>query len=58
MDIKLRVTFPVLKSWSSEIYALMILDSAGVTHYWDFDGTYDGYSSESIVDCHTGAHLN
>jgi len=56
--MKLKVNLPIVKAYSSENYALMILDSAGVTHYWNFDGSYDGFSSDPHIDCENGTCLN
>ena len=56
--MKLRIAFPVVKSYSSENYALIIEDSAGVTHYWNFDGSYDGMSCDLNIDCETGTSNN
>lgn len=56
--MELNITFPVIESYSSERYALIIIDSASVTHYWDFDGSYDGYSTEIGIDGETGTCSN
>jgi hypothetical protein len=56
--MKLLINFPIINSESSEWYALTILDSSNVTHYFNFDGTYDGYSSNPGIDCNTGVSLN
>ncbi len=52
------ITFPVIKAYSSVNYALMLLDSAGVTHYFNSDGSYDGHSSDCGTDCATGINEN
>jgi hypothetical protein len=39
------IQHPVLKSYSSENYSLILEDSAGVTHYFAEDG-YDGWSHD------------
>lgn len=49
--MKPNISLPIKKIYSSENYSLMIVDSENVTHYWDFDGRYDGWSSEVKNDC-------
>lgn len=56
--IKLKVDFPILKSYQSDKYALIIIDSSGVTHYWDGDGAYDGWSMPGCCDPQTKQNLN
>ena len=56
--IKFRITLPIAKAYSSDNYGLIIVDNSGITHYWDFDGNYDGYSHATCVDGETGANLN
>ena len=56
--MKLNVAFPIKKAYSSERYELMILDANNVTHYWNFDGSYDGMSSDCNIDPQTGTCLN
>ena len=55
---KINITFPVVESRPSDNYALVIKDSAGVEHYFNFDGTYDGMSSDCHTDPETGTCLN
>lgn len=45
----LEITFPIIKAYSSENYALIIEDSGGKTHYWLPDGSYDGWSQETDI---------
>ena len=56
--MKLNVAFLIQKAYSSENYALMILDANNVTHYWDFDGSYNGMSSDCNTDPQSGTCLN
>jgi len=56
--MKLNITFPIIESYSSDNYALILVDSADVIHYFDFDGTYDGWSSDPHIDGDTGVNLN
>lgn len=58
MNLKFKINFPIVKSYSSEYYALIILDSFGVTHYWNFNGNYDGCSSDPHIDYENGTCLN
>ncbi len=46
--MKPEITLPILKDYSSDYYLRIILDSSNKTHYWNFDGTYDGYSYDYI----------
>lgn len=55
---EVRITLPIVGSRKSDIYALILTDSAGVYHYFNPDGTYDGYSSDPHVDGETGISLN
>ncbi len=54
----MNINFPIIKAYSSEHYGLMIKDSSKVTHYWSFDGSYDGMSSDCNIDPETGTCLN
>ncbi len=56
--MKLKITFPILKSYSSEQYALIIEDSTGLIHYWIEDGSYDGYSHDPCIDGESGTNNN
>jgi len=58
IELKLEVELPIIKAWKSENYALMVTDSAGITHYWDSDGTYDGWSAPGCIDIETKQNLN
>ena len=58
IDKKLNIAFPVLKSYSSVEYGLIIEDSNGVTHYWDLDGDYDGWSAPPQTDFETQTNMN
>jgi len=49
--MKLKIKLPIVKTYSSENYPLIMIDSAGVIHYWDSDYNYDGYSTETCPSC-------
>jgi len=53
-----HITFPIVKSEKSEYYALVLTDSAGVIHYFGFDGVYDGYSHDPHLCGQTGTSQN
>ena len=53
-----KITLPIVDSRKSDIYALILTDSAGVDHYFIPDGTYDGYSSDPHIDGKTGTYMN
>lgn len=55
---EVKVTLPITDSKLSENYALILTDSAGVIHYFNFDGTYDGYSHDPCIDAETGTSKN
>jgi len=56
---EVKITLPIVwSSRKSKIYSLILRDSAGVYHYFNPDGTYDGYSSDPHIDSETGASLN
>lgn len=38
-----KIKLPIIDSKKSKNYALILTDSAKVTHYFNNDGTYDGY---------------
>ena len=38
---------PPIKLIESNVYALVIEDAEGVRHYFDEDGSYDGWSKEA-----------
>jgi len=56
--IEFKIKFPIQKAWSSENYPLMILDADNVTHYWDDNGNYDGYSMDGCMDLNTRTNKN
>ena len=58
--MKLNITYPVVESKPSASgnYALLVVDSAGVTHYFNWDGSYDGMSSDCQTDPQSGTCLN
>lgn len=41
------IRLPIVEAKSSAQYPLILVDSIGVTHYFNFDGTYDGFG----MDC-------
>ena len=53
-----KIKLPILKAYDSEFYPLILDDSAGLSHYFNFDGTYDGYSHETGTDGETGICKN
>ena len=55
---EVRITLPIVDSKKSKIYALILTDSAGVYHYFNPDGTYDGYSADPHIDGETGTFNN
>lgn len=55
---EVKITLPILESKSSENYALILTDSAGVVHYFGFDGVYDGYSHDPNICGESGVNLN
>lgn len=54
----MKITFPIKEAYPSENYALIILDANNIYHYWNFDGSYDGYSHDPYIDCETGINKN
>ena len=56
--MKAKIIFPILEFYSSKNYGLILVDSAGVTHYWNHDYSYDGYSMPPSKDLNTGTNLN
>ena len=56
--MRLNIIFPIVKAYSSLNYALIIEDSAGIIHYWDFDGAYDGWSHSCDKDVKTKTDMN
>lgn len=57
-DVLLKIIFPIVESYGDEYYALIIVDSAGITHYWDANGDYSGFVAPPHVDDQTGSCLN
>lgn len=55
---EVRITLPIVDSRKSDIYALILTDSAGVYHYFNPDGTYDGCSADPHIEGNTGISLN
>lgn len=37
------LTLPIIDSKADEDYALILTDSLGYIHFFNFDGTYEGY---------------
>lgn len=62
--MKLKIAYPIKEAKPGNVpldeggYALVILDANEVSHYFNQDGTYDGYSSDPCVDGETGICLN
>lgn len=62
--MKLNITFPIKEAKPGAVplyeegYALVITDANNVEHYFNQDGTYDGYSPDPSVDSATGTCLN
>lgn len=54
----MKISFPIIKAYNSDNYSLVILDFNSVYHYWNEDGTYDGYSHDPCVNGETGIVLN
>jgi len=48
---KLKIKLPIIKRYYTKNYPLVMLDSAGVTHYWDSEYNYDGYSEKTCPSC-------
>ena len=55
---EVTIALPIIKSEKSENYALILTDSAGIIHYFNFDGTYDGYSHDPHICGGTGTSMN
>lgn len=55
---QVTIFFPIVQSRSSENYPLIITDSSGMIHYFNFDGTYDGHSVDPHLCRRTGTSLN
>lgn len=55
---KVKITLPIIDSKTSESYALILTDSVGIIHYFNFDGTYDGYSHDPHLCGRTGTCSN
>ena len=55
---KVKVTLPIIASRTSKNYALILTDSAGLIHYFNFDGSYDGYSHDPHICNETGISKN
>ena len=48
---KIEIQIPII-SWETdgEVYGLIIKDSSGKIHFFDKDGTYDGWSMEVNIN--------
>ncbi|MHA1287476.1 MAG: hypothetical protein ACTSPB_08740 [Candidatus Thorarchaeota archaeon] len=44
------IHLPIIKEYSSENYARIVEDSAGIIHYWIEDGSYDGWAGAPCTD--------
>ncbi|MEM1339843.1 MAG: hypothetical protein AAF634_05060 [Bacteroidota bacterium] len=55
---KVHISLPIIESKKSEVYPLILRDSANVWHYFNDDGTYDGYSHDPDVCGASGVSLN
>ena len=57
---KINITHPIKQARpsSSGNYAFIIVDANNIEHYFNWDGTYDGYSHEPCMDGETGICLN
>jgi len=55
---EVKITHPIVASKSSPRYSLILTDSAGTYHYFNPDGTYDGYSADPHIDGNTGTFNN
>ncbi|MEM9859073.1 MAG: hypothetical protein AAF843_17065 [Bacteroidota bacterium] len=55
---KVKITLPIISSSRSDNYPLILIDSAGITHYFNFDGSYDGYSHPTNICGSNGTNLN
>jgi len=53
-----KINHPIVKDYSSDVYGRIVLDSLGVTHYWNHDGSYDGWASPPCIDGESGICLN
>jgi len=47
--MKLKIKFPIIKSYSSKEYPLIIIDTDKKEHYWDFDGGYAGWGKSTHI---------
>ena len=53
-----HVTLPIVKKKESTIYKLVLIDSAGVIHYFNHKDEYDGYSHDPHLCGATGTSQN
>jgi len=53
-----KITLPIVDSKTSDNYALILTDKAGVIHYFGYDGVYDGYSHDPHLHGKTGTCIN
>ena len=47
---RIEIFLPI-KIKKSSIYALVFTDNSGKTHYFEADGSYDGWSRETNYSC-------
>ena len=57
-DLKLDIKFPIQKAYKSDNYALIIIDFIGIYHYFNEDGSYDGYSHNPEIDGKSKTNMN
>lgn len=55
---EVKIELPIMEAKTSPYYALILTDSLGLNHYFNFDGTYDGYSSDCDCRSKIGFSLN
>jgi len=55
---KVKIILPIIKSEKSKYYSLILTDSASIEHYFNHDGTYDGYSHDPHLCGKTSACSN
>lgn len=53
-----KITLPIIDSKKSEFYSLILTDSLGVDHYFNHDGTYDGYGHDPHLCGESGTCKN
>lgn len=57
---KINITHPIqtTRPSSSGEYAFILTDANHIEHYFNWDGTYDGYSNPPCYDGKSGMCLN